>query len=187
VPDLGGDDLSAVTEPGTTFRRLRWRAVPNVDPSEGVTVRESVTATPVPKCEGTWWGGDAVWFVSSYGRGPAAEDPEDVSTAVHGGQVWRYDPRRDTLTLVVVFTPTDDYQGPDNITVAPHGYAVMCTDGDDDAQFLAGITAAGATFPLARHRLSGEEFAGACFSRGGRTLFANVQEPGTTLAIWGPW
>ena len=72
-------------------------------------------------------------------------------------------------------------------TLAPHGYAVMCTDGDDDAQFLAGITAAGATFPLARHRLSGEEFAGACFSRGGRTLFANVQEPGTTLAIWGPW
>ena len=116
--------------------------------------------------------------------GPAAEEAEDVSAAVHGGQVWRYDPVRDRLRLVVRFDPADDYQELDNITVSPHGYAVMCTDGDDDRQFLAGITPAGGTFPLARNRLSDEEFAGACFSPDGRTLFANIQQPGTTLAIW---
>jgi secreted PhoX family phosphatase len=40
---------------------------------------------------------------------------------------------------------------------------------------------------VAQNRLSGDEFAGATFSRDGRTLFANVQDPGTTFAIWGPW
>ena len=125
--------------------------------------------------------------MSSYGRGPDAEDAEDVSAAVHGGQVWRYDPLRGRLRLVVRFEPADDFQGPDNITVSPHGYAVMCTDGDDDRQFLGGITPGGVTFPLAQNRLSDEEFAGACFSPDGRTLYANIQVPGTTLAIWGPW
>jgi hypothetical protein len=134
-----------------------------------------------------WVGGGSIWFVSSYGRGPDAEDEEDISAAVHGGQIWRYHPRRDRLELVVVFDPADDFQGPDNITVSPFGYAVMCTDGDDDRQFLAGITPGGDTFPLAQNRLSDEEFAGACFSPDGSTLFANVQEPGTTFAIWGPW
>ena len=31
------------------------------------------------------------------------------------------------------------------------------------------------------------EFAGACFSPDGRTLFVNSQNPGITFAIWGPW
>jgi secreted PhoX family phosphatase len=133
-------------------------------------------------------GGDGViWFVSSYGGGPDAEEEEDRSAAVHGGQIWRYDPRRDRLELVVRFEPADDFQGPDNITVSPYGFAVMCTDGDDDRQFVAGITPDGDSFPLAFNQLSDDEFAGATFSRDGRTLFVNVQEPGTTFAITGPW
>jgi secreted PhoX family phosphatase len=59
--------------------------------------------------------------------------------------------------------------------------------GEDDNRFLGGITPDGATFPLAKNRLSGDELAGAYFSPDGRTLFANIQDPGTTLAIWGPW
>ena len=31
------------------------------------------------------------------------------------------------------------------------------------------------------------EFAGACFSPDGQTLFVNIQWPGMTLAITGPW
>ena len=34
---------------------------------------------------------------------------------------------------------------------------------------------------------AGSEFAGACYSPGGRWLFVNVQSPGITLAITGPW
>jgi hypothetical protein len=125
--------------------------------------------------------------VSSYGGGRDAGDEEDRSAGLHGGQIWRYDPRRRTLRLVVIFTPEHDFQGPVNITVPPHGDAVMCTDGDDERQFLAGITPDGRTFPLPPNRRSGEEFAGACFSPDGRTLFANIQVPGHTFAIWGPW
>jgi len=33
----------------------------------------------------------------------------------------------------------------------------------------------------------GKEFTGATFSPGGQTLFVNIQTPGLTLAIWGPW
>jgi secreted PhoX family phosphatase len=123
--------------------------------------------------------------VSSHAGGPDAEDEEDRSAADHGGQVWAYDPHRGTLRLVVRFERDDDFEGPDNITVSSHGYAVMCTDGDDADQFLAGIKPRGRTFPLAHNRLSDEEFAGATFSSDGETLFVNVQVPGTTFAIWG--
>jgi len=71
--------------------------------------------------------------------------------------------------------------------VAEDGVVPVATDGQDDDQFLAGITPHGRTFPLAHNRVSDDEFAGACFSPDGRTLFANIQEPGMTLAIWGPW
>ena len=33
----------------------------------------------------------------------------------------------------------------------------------------------------------GKEFAGACFSPDGKTLFLNIQTPGVTFAIWGAW
>jgi secreted PhoX family phosphatase len=35
--------------------------------------------------------------------------------------------------------------------------------------------------------LNDVEFAGATFSPSGDTLFVNIQDPGMTLAIWGPW
>ena len=33
----------------------------------------------------------------------------------------------------------------------------------------------------------GSEFAGACYSPNGQWLFVNVQSPGITFAITGPW
>jgi secreted PhoX family phosphatase len=187
IPDLDGTDLSAVTEPGTVFRHLDWIPIDEPDAPEGEKLRELHPGTPIQKAEGIWAGGDDVWIVSSYGGGPDAEDEEDRSAVAHGGQIWRYTPRRDRLELVTLFAPDDDFAGPDNITVSPYGYAVICTDSDDDAQFVAGITEDGGTFPLAFNRASDSEFAGACFSPDGDTLFVNVQDPGVTFAIWGPW
>lgn len=47
------------------------------------------------------------------------------------------------------------------------------------------IGAAGKTVPPGDHRRS--EFAGACFDPAGRMLFVNVQSPGLSFAITGPW
>lgn len=186
-----GSDLSAVQQPGQVFR-VRWVPIWNPDPGASDTsVREqaiSAGATPIPKAEGIWTDTDgSIWFVSSRGDGPLAEDQEDRSAGLHSGQIWRLDPQRDSIELVVLFKHGSSYDGPDNITVTPHGYALACTDGEDD-QWLVGIDEAGGTFPFALNAASDAEFAGATFSPDGHTLFVNIQDaPALTLAIWGPW
>ena len=89
---------------------------------------------------------------------------------------------------------------PDNICVSPRGGIVLCEDGRDGTNFLRGLRMDGQIFPFARNNvdLAGErngisgdfrasEFAGATFSPDGRWLFVNVQIPGMTIAITGPW
>ena len=177
--------------PGTVLP-VSWVDVPNVDPGEDDTpVREQVIArgaTPIQKAEGVWTGLDGnIWFVSSRGDGPDAEDEEDRSAAVHSGQIWRYDPRSQTIELVVMFPAGSPFDGPDNITVGPHGFALACTDGEDD-QWLVGINDEGGTFPFALNPNGDDEFAGATFSPDGDTLFVNIQgSPALTFAITGPW
>jgi secreted PhoX family phosphatase len=183
-------DLSIVQEPGTVLG-VRWIPVPNVDPGDDDTpVREQVVAagaTPIMKAEGAWTALDgSIWFVSSRGDGPDAEDEEDRSAAVHAGQIWRYDPRDETMELVVLLPGGSPYDGPDNITAGPHGFALACTDGEDD-QWLIAIGDDGGVHGFAKNLASDSEFAGATFSPDGETLFVNMQDPGQTFAIWGPW
>ena len=40
---------------------------------------------------------------------------------------------------------------------------------------------------IARRGLSQSEWAGACYSPDGKWLFVNIQTPGITFAITGPW
>ena len=88
---------------------------------------------------------------------------------------------------------------PDNVCVSPRGGLVLCEDGYAP-QFVQGLTADGRVFPFAQNNviLQGErnglqgdfrvsEFAGATFSPDGRWLFFNVQNPGITFAVTGPW
>lgn len=183
-------DLSAVQAAGARLA-ARWVRVPNVNPAPGETpVREQAIllgATPVMKAEGTWRGGDgSIWFVSSYAGGPGAEDAEDVTAAEHVGQIWRYDPAAQHIELVVLFPAGSPFDGPDNITASPHGFALACTDGDED-NWLIAIGEDGKVHPFARNALNDSELAGATFSPNGQTLFTNVQDPGFTVAIWGPW
>ena len=56
----------------------------------------------------------------------------------------------------------------------PWGGLILCEDGpDDQPQYLRGVTPQGQLYTLAANSYS--EFAGACFSPDGSTLFVNAQ------------
>ncbi|MFD7115499.1 alkaline phosphatase PhoX [Streptomyces sp. NPDC059922] len=191
----GVPDLSAVQEPGTSFDRVEWVPVP--DPLARETpIRlqdfgpEGITHAQ--KLEGCYWGERAVHFVSSFAR--SAEG----SAADHYGQVWKYEPKRRRLTLVIVFGPGTDIrlpgESPDNICLAPSGGLMVCEDGGG-AQHVFGVTRRGEVYALARgaqnigtaEEPEWGEFAGVTFSPDGATMYVNCYTPGTTFAVTGPW
>ncbi|MFI6519064.1 alkaline phosphatase PhoX [Spirillospora sp. NPDC050679] len=191
----GVPDLSAVQEPGASFDRVQWVKVP--DPlARRTPIRDQDFGkggiTHAQKLEGCYWGGDRVYFVSSFARA------EEGSQATHFGQVWSYEPRRGRLTLVIAFGPGTDLdkpgESPDNICLAPQGGLMVCEDGSGE-QFVYGVTRGRKVYPMARNRqnIGTEqepeygEFAGVTFSPDGRTMFVNVYDPGTTFAVTGPW
>ena len=77
-------------------------------------------------------------------------------------------------------------QNCDNITYSPRGHLIICEDGSG-SDFLLGIDPTGQIYTLAHNPYSGSEFAGACFSPDGQTMFVNMQDAQLTLAITGPW
>ncbi|NUU24417.1 MAG: DUF839 domain-containing protein [Streptomycetaceae bacterium] len=187
------DDLSRATEIGTTYA-VKWIPVPDRD-ARTTPTRKQFTDSDVTrgrKLEGLWWGDGGAYVVTSFAR---AESP-----VPHDGQVWFYDPRRSRLTLKLRFgvnpTPAVDgpFDGPDNISVSPHGGVILAEDGEG-VQHLVGATSGNRTYPLARNEVNEgtadkpeySEFTGPTFSLDGRILFANVQTPGTMYAITGPW
>lgn len=194
--DSGGrlvDDLSRARRAGTVYG-VDWVDVPDRDARE-VLVREQFGPGEVTrgrKLEGMWWGDGGAYLVSSYAR--------EESPVQHDGQVWFYDPRRRTLTLKLLLGADRNragggaFDGPDNITVSPYGGLIVAEDGDG-AQHLFGATDSGRIYPIARNELNigtaqepeFSEFTGVTFSPDGRTLYANIQEPGLMLAITGPW
>ncbi|MCM2577549.1 alkaline phosphatase PhoX [Streptomyces meridianus] len=194
--DSGGrfvDDLSRATEVGTVYG-VDWAEVPDRD-ARSTPIRKQFgdhEITRARKLEGMWWADGGAYFVSSFAR--------EESPVAHDGQVWFYDPRRRTLTLKVRFgvnpDPSKDgaFDGPDNITVSPYGGLVIAEDGDG-IQHLFGATESGRTYPIARNEINigsesepvYSEFTGVVFSPDGKTLYANIQDPGLMLAISGPW
>ena len=183
VPDVS--DLSQVLEAGTVLRGVRWVDVPDPSAAKTSTRKQFDKITRSQKLEGMWWdrrGGGRAYFVASYSRTSSG------AAGDHAGQVWAYDPRRNTLELELVFKPGGRYDSPDNITVSPYGGGVILAEDGDGEQFLIGTDRRGEPFSLARNAANDSEFAGVTFSPDGRTLFANRQSgPGTTFAIRGPW
>ncbi|MGC4997516.1 alkaline phosphatase PhoX [Streptomyces sp. DT195] len=193
VPGL--PDLSTVQETGAAFDGIEWVDVP--DPLAATTPTRLQDYGPrgithAQKLEGCYWGSSCVYFVSSFAH--SAEG----SAADHFGQIWRYDPRRRRLTLVIVFGPDTDVQlpgeSPDNICLAPSGGLMVCEDGNG-AQHVFGVTRGGEVYALARGRQNTGtpekpewgEFAGVTFSPDGGTMYVNCYTPGTTFAVTGPW
>ncbi|MFD8688770.1 alkaline phosphatase PhoX [Streptomyces sp. NPDC059651] len=191
----GVPDLSAVQETGTSFDGIEWVPVP--DPLAAETPIRFQDFGPKgithgQKLEGCYWGGSCVYFVSSFAH------RAEGSAADHFGQVWRYEPQRRRLTLVIAFGPDTDVQlpgeSPDNITLASDGGLMVCEDGGG-AQHVFGLTRRGEVYAMARGRQNigtpeepeWGEFAGVTFSPDFATMFVNCYTPGTTFAVTGPW
>lgn len=204
---------------GQTFK-VEWVKIDNVDPiAEGrmpaTGKAEAVAAGQVGvryqaqdkgaaiffRGEGCWYGNGLVYFVATQ-AGPTAIGNEPPSGNGRGnGQVWAYNPAKETLTLIVEAASSGELlDEPDNVTVAPFGDLFLCEDSSDDFQYIVGVNRKGELYQFAKNVLFsqvtddpaktpfvGNEFAGACFSPDGRTLFVNTQTPGITFAIWGPW
>ena len=128
--------------------------------------------------EGMWWGNDSAYFAATTG-GPG-----------YHGQLWRIipDPENGVDRLELFIEPNDPsvLERADNITFSPWGDIIVCED-ENEPPRMVGVTMQGELYLIGRNARNDSEFAGATFSADGSTLFVNVQNPGYTLAITGPW
>ena len=91
-----------------------------------------------------------------------------------------------TLQLLAEADAESMLRNNDNLTMAPWGDLFVCEDTSNHCG-IVGVRPDGQMYAVADNAYSDSELAGACFSPDGSTLFVNIQYPGTTLAITGPW
>jgi secreted PhoX family phosphatase len=128
------------------------------------------------------------------------------------GAIWEVDPAEGTMRAIFVAGRQLVADNIDNICVSPRGGLLLCEDGDPvidrygPGTRLIGITRDGDSYAFAKnvvrlnaeqiakagkkvppHDYRPEEWAGCCFDASGEVLFVNLQLPGITFAIWGPW
>lgn len=151
--------------------------------------------------EGCWYHRGLIYFVDTTG-GDAGK-----------GSVFAYDPREQKLAVLFVSPDEATADNPDNITVSPVGGVIVCEDGggirDQDGAVITGtrmlgIEGNGDSYVFAENNMliesplpdrpfiepgdyRGNEWAGACFDPRGQYLFVNIQTPGVTFVITGPW
>ena len=113
------------------------------------------------------------------------------------GQVFSYVPspfegqaneadRPGRLTLLAESSPGSLLHNGDNLTMAPWGDLIICEDTDDRCG-IVGMRPDGSQYALASNAYTNSELAGVCFAPDGKTMFVNIQYPGSTVAITGPW
>lgn len=102
------------------------------------------------------------------------------------GRIYRYVPHTNTLELFFEGNDAREMEYPDNICCTPWGDLWYAEDGSGQDRIM-GITPEGKVYPFAANRLSDSELCGPTFSPDGNTLFVNIQSPGKTFAIWGPF
>lgn len=128
-----------------------------------------------------------IFFVSTQGGGPPFFPKSGYGQG--WGQVWMYDIRSETLTLLFESPSQAVLDMPDNITVSPRRKSVILCEDSSGANYLRGLTQEGTLFDLALNAYpgaTGDEFAGSTFGPD-KTLYVNLQATGVTFAIWGPW
>jgi secreted PhoX family phosphatase len=172
--------------------KVKWVRIPEPDSDagelpDGFVYNQGLEkgAAQFARLEGCWYGDRSIFFNATSGGDAGA------------GQIWQYHIGRRELQLIFESPSIDVLNSPDNICVSPRGGLVLCEDGSA-ANYVRGLTRSGEIFDLVRNNVNGSEWAGACFSPQGRTLFVNIQgetrplqnpggDKGMTFAIWGPW
>ena len=164
-----------------------WIDLDDVDPAENdLRLRGAAAgAATFARGEGLCTAGDAFAFTCTIG-GP-----------LRLGQVFMYQPsplegrdgesdRPGQLTLLAEAGEDTLLRNADNLTMSPWGDLIVCEDTSNHCG-LVGIRPDGTQYQLADNPHSNSELAGVCFAPDGKTLFVNIQYPGTTVAITGPW
>jgi secreted PhoX family phosphatase len=141
---------------------------------------------------------EGMWAV---GAGSTAKVYFDCTSggAAKLGQVWEYDLGLETITLIYESTNSETLRNPDNVVIVPQTRDIFLCEDAGGMQFIRGLTPSGAIYDFARTNTNQTEFCGACFDRGGHTLYVNQQgargvlpdgPPGAravTYAIYGPF
>ncbi len=182
-----GDRLWSVND----WRGVVWIDLEDVESPAGDLRRRghAAGATLVARGEGIFWGDGELYLTATSG-GP-----------IRRGQILRYVPSRfegslgerlrpGRMQLFVESTDEKTINMGDNLCVSPGGHLVVCEDNYSNAipNHVKGVTQDGKLYTIARNVFRGNsEFAGAVFSPDGEVLFVNIQFPGVTLAIRGPW
>lgn len=183
---------------GSTWN-VEWVAVQDPHAVNGRAFDSAPGRASFSRGEGCWEDNGKIYFISTDGGG------------IRKGQVYEYDPRREKLTMAYESRDANDVDNPDNVAVSPRGGIVLCEDGAQNEQRLIGLSQSGGIFEFARNKIvlsgadiaaadsvypgvaehvnagdyRGREWAGATFYN--RWLFVNIQSPGITFAITGPW
>lgn len=181
---------------------VTWELVADPEAQFGRTFDSSPNAAVLSRGEGCWEDHGSIYFVSTDG-GPA-----------NLGQVWEYCTAEEELTLVFEADDASEVDGPDNIAVSPRGGIILCEDGDSNPKRMVGLSHHGEIFQFCENNVvladgdidtvdavfpgtkenfwddhvgdfRSREWAGATFYD--NWLFANIQSPGITFAITGPW
>jgi hypothetical protein len=159
---------------------VEWVDIANPDPSDNSLANstrgqgQAQGAARFVRGEGAWYADGLIYFCCTSGG--------DIGA----GQIWAYDTARETLALVIESTDRAVLEAPDNITIGPDGRLYMYEDGGGGNN-IVGLNGDGQLFRVAENAINGSEFCGGCFSHDGRFMFANIQSPGLTLVIEGPW
>lgn len=135
--------------------------------------------------EGLWAAGNSLAFTCTTGGRARLGQVFSYTPSAHEGTAQEND-RPGELTLLAEATENSLLHNADNITFAPWGDLLVCEDTDAPCG-IVGIGPDGTQYAVADNAYSNSELAGACFSPAGDILFVNIQYPGMTLAITGPW
>lgn len=178
---------SAIKE--NTKYAVKWITLSDVD-TEVDDLRYRGTelgAACFARGEGAWASQNAIFFAcTNGGKNKTGQIFKYIPSKYEGSSREKEEDYYPRLQLYAEPNDTSVLRYCDNLTVAPWGDIVFCED-HSSRPIIGGITPKGKFYKIAVNAKHPCEWAGACFSPSGKTLFVNLQDVGLTLAITGPW